>query len=108
MRTDGTLINGTGAAARPGDVLELYGTGLGPTSPSVAPGLVYQGSAPTTNPVTVTIGAIPADVSYAGLTGAGLYQINITVPLMSDGDYPVVAQVAGLSTQSGVLLKIQS
>jgi uncharacterized protein (TIGR03437 family) len=117
VRTDGTIINGTGAAAtgyvtaagaKPGDVLELYGTGFGPTTPAVAPGVVFQGAAPVTNAVTVTIGGVPADVSFAGLAGAGLYQINLAVPQISNGDYPIVVQIAGLATQSGVLLKVQS
>jgi uncharacterized protein (TIGR03437 family) len=87
-------------------VIELYGTGFGPTSPAVAPGTVFTGSAPTTSVVTVTIGAAPAVVSYAGLVGAGLYQINVTVPSLADGTYPVFAQVAGATTQSGVSLKV--
>ncbi len=117
VRTDGTIINGTGAAAsgyltaagaKPGDVLELYGTGFGPTTPAVVPGVVFQGAAATNNTVTVTIGGLPAAVSFAGLAGAGLYQINMTVPNLPNGDYAVAAQVAGLSTQSGVLLKVQA
>jgi uncharacterized protein (TIGR03437 family) len=117
VRVDGTLINGTGAAvagyqtaaaARPGDVLELYATGFGPTTPAVAPGLVWQGSATTANTVTVTIGGVPAPVSFAGLVGAGLYQINITIPSLANGEYAVVAQVAGVSTPTGVLLKVQA
>jgi uncharacterized protein (TIGR03437 family) len=39
---------------------------------------------------------------------AGLYQFNVTVPSLADGDYEVIAKVAGLSTQSGVKLKIQN
>jgi uncharacterized protein (TIGR03437 family) len=94
-------------AVKPGDVLELYGTGFGPTSPAVAPGTVFAGSAPTVNAVTVTIGGVPAVVSYAGMVGAGLYQINVTVPSLANGTYPVVAQVAGATTQSGVSLTVQ-
>jgi len=117
VRIDGTIVNGTGATsagyvtaagAKPGDVLELYGTGFGTTTPAVAPGVVFQGAAPTTNPVTVTIGSLPGAVSFAGLAAAGLYQINVTVPNLPNGDYAVAAQVAGLSTQSGVLLKVQA
>jgi uncharacterized protein (TIGR03437 family) len=40
--------------------------------------------------------------------GAGLYQINVTVPSLAGGKYPVVAQVAGAATQSGVSLKVAS
>ena len=96
------------APIKPGDIVELYGTGFGPTSPVVAPGTVFSGSAPVTGTVTVTIGGSPAAVSYAGLVGAGLYQINVTVPSLANGTYPVLAQVGGVSTQSGVSLTVQS
>lgn len=117
VRSDATIINGTGAAisgystaaaARPGDVLQLYGTGFGPTSPAVTPGAVFSGSAPTSNAVTVTVGGAPAAVSYSGIVGAGLYQINVTVPSLTAGTYAVIAQVAGVDTQTGVTLKVQS
>lgn len=106
VRIDGTVIDGT-TGARSGDVLELYGTGFGPTVPTVAAGVVFEGSAPTSNAVTITIGDVPSTVSFAGLVGAGLYQINVVVPTLADGDYAVVCQVAGISTQSGVVLKVQ-
>ena len=107
VRTDGTVINAS-SAAKPGDVLELYGTGFGPTSPAVAAGVVYQGAAPTATAVTVTMGGVTAPVSFAGLVGAGLYQLNVTVPSLPNGDYPVVAQAGSLSTQPGVLIKVQT
>ena len=55
-----------------------------------------------------TMGGVPATVSYAGLVGTGLYQLNIMVPAMSNGTYPVLATVKGVTSQSGVTLKIQS
>ncbi|HUB83167.1 MAG TPA: IPT/TIG domain-containing protein [Bryobacteraceae bacterium] len=106
VRVDGTVITGS-VPANPGDVLELYGTGFGPTSPSVAPGLVFQGADATTNTVSVTIGGTAATVSFAGLASVGLYQVNVVVPSVVSGDQTVVATVNGMSTQSGVLLKVQ-
>jgi uncharacterized protein (TIGR03437 family) len=113
--SDGAIINGTGAAetgytssasAKAGDILSLYGTGFGATSSPVAPGVVFSGAYETTNPVTVTIGGLPAQVQWAGLVGPGLYQINVTVPATGAGDQAVVATVAGVSTQAGALLKV--
>jgi uncharacterized protein (TIGR03437 family) len=104
----GLVAANPAGTVKPGEVLELYGTGFGPTSPVVEPGTVFSGSAPTANPVTATIGGSPAVVSYAGLVGAGLYQINVTVPSLTDGTYPVVGTVAGVSTQTGVSVKVQS
>jgi hypothetical protein len=49
-----------------------------------------------------------ADVVNGGLPGAGLYQINVTVPALANGTYPVIAQVVGVTTQAGVFLAVQS
>jgi len=115
VRSDGTIItgvassaSGTSQAAKPGDVLQLYGTGFGPTDPAVSPGVVFTGSYPLINSVTVTIGGVSAAVSYTGLTAAGLCQINVTVPALANGDHEVLARIASLTTQAGVLLKVQN
>jgi uncharacterized protein (TIGR03437 family) len=115
VRSDGVIVTGvestaggTTPAAKPGDVLQLYGTGFGATDPAVAAGLVFEGAYPLANNATVTIGGMPAAVSFQGLVAAGLYQFNVTVPALADGDHEVRAQVAGLSTQEDVLLKVRS
>jgi uncharacterized protein (TIGR03437 family) len=39
---------------------------------------------------------------------AGLYQVAVTVPAsLANGDYPVVATVAGVSSPAGVKLTVQ-
>ena len=115
--SDGAIVNGTGAAisgyttaaaAKPGDTLELYGTGFGPASGAPATGTVFSGAYATANPVSVTIGGAAAPVSFAGLVGPGLYQIDVTVPAgLGAGDQAVVASTAGFSSRSA-LLKIAS
>jgi uncharacterized protein (TIGR03437 family) len=114
--SDGAIVNGTGAAvggyttsatAKTGDILELYGTGFGPTSPAATPGLIFTGAYPTTNKVTVTIGGVAAEVLFAGLAGAGLYQINVTVPSgLPTGDNAIVAAAANHSSQPDALLNV--
>jgi len=87
--------------ASAGDIIELYGTGFGPAAASPDPGTLFTGAYATTNPVTVTIGGIAAQVQWAGLIGPGLYQINVTVPSgLTSGDNTVTASVAGSTTQS--------
>ncbi len=102
---------GTALTTRPataGDIILLYGTGFGLTSPAVVSGQVYSGAAATANPVTVTIGGLNATVQFSGLVGAGLYQINVVVPSnVASGDQPLVVSVGGLSTQSGVYIPMQ-
>jgi uncharacterized protein (TIGR03437 family) len=116
VRSDGTIINGTGnaetgykvsAAIGPGDILSLYGTGFGAVSNTPADGLVFTGSYPTTNTVTVTIGGAAAQVLYAGLVGPGLYQINVVIPsTLADGEHTVIATVAGSSSQNTARVKV--
>jgi uncharacterized protein (TIGR03437 family) len=106
VRPDGTVIDGATATAKAGETLELFGTGFGATSPAVTPGVVFSGSAPLVTPATVTIGGAPASVTYSGLVGTGLYQLNVAVPNLTSGSYPVVATVNGTSSQSGVTIKI--
>jgi uncharacterized protein (TIGR03437 family) len=114
--SDSTIINGTGAAAagyttaagaKPGDTLEIFGTGLGATNTTVLPGLVFSSAYATTATPAVTIGGTAANVSYSGLIGAGLYQINITVPsTLAAGTYPVVATVQGVSSPTTAVVKV--
>lgn len=115
VRSDGVIVTGTAStasgttqAAKPGDVLQLYGTGFGPTEPAVAPGLVFEGSYPLTSSVSVTIGGMDAPVSYAGLVATGLYQLNVTIPNLGDGDHEVIATVGGVGSPAGPLLKVQA
>jgi uncharacterized protein (TIGR03437 family) len=107
VRVSDSAVIGTGTAVKAGDVLELYGTGFGPTATTVPPGLVFSGAYATTNAVTVTIGGVAAPVSFAGLVGPGLYQINITVPAgLTSGDNVILATVGGITSQGNALLKI--
>ena len=46
--------------------------------------------------------------AFAGLTGAGLYQFNLTVPSgLGTGDVPLLAMVGGMQTPTGVVISLQ-
>ena len=104
----GTSLGYPTVAARPGDSVELFGVGFGPTNPVVPAGQAYSGAAPTSNTVELTIGGTPVTPSFAGLSSAGLYQINLTIPAgLRAGNQSLVATVGGVQTQSGVVISLQ-
>jgi len=104
----GLIAGGNFAPAQPGETIQLFGTGFGPTNPPAPAGKILSVPAPLANNVTVTIGGLPAAVTFAGLSGNGLDQLNVTVPAgLPDGDAAVVATVAGTSTQANLFLTIQ-
>ncbi len=93
--------------AKPGETIALYATGLGTASPALPAGRILSSPAQTANPVQVSIGGQPAVVTYSGLIGSGLYQINAVVPNLPADDYLVSLQVSGVSSESLVYLKVQ-
>jgi len=95
-------------AAQAGDTVELFAVGLGPTNPAVPAGQAFTGAAPTTNKVSLYINNVAVKPIFAGLSSAGLYQINLIVPAgLGQGDVPLQATVAGIETQAGVLFSLQ-
>lgn len=107
---DGTQFIGavTGTrAARPGEVITLYGTGFGVTDPASAAGSIASGQARVTGAMTITVGGTQlaaADILYVGLAPGlinGLYQANIRLPAtLANGNVPVVITVGGNQSQA--------
>ena len=99
----GTSLGYPTVPAKAGDLVELFGGGFGPTNPSVSPGQPFSGAAPTTDPVTLVINKVSVTTTFAGLSGAGLYQINLTVPSgLGTGDVSIQASVGGVQTPTAV------
>jgi uncharacterized protein (TIGR03437 family) len=104
----GTSLGYQTVAAKAGDVVELFGTGFGPTNPAVMAGQAFSGAAPTTNAVTLQINNLSVTPQFTGLSGAGLYQINVFVPAgLGTGDVTLQAKVGGVATPSGVVISLQ-
>ncbi len=104
----GTSLGYKTVAAKAGDVVELFGVGFGPTHPAVPAGQPYSGSAPTTNPVQLQIHGTSVTPLFSGISGAGLYQINLTIPAgLGTGDQPLLATVGGVQTQSFVVISLR-
>jgi uncharacterized protein (TIGR03437 family) len=100
----------TSLPAQPGEAIQLYATGLGPTTPAVPAGQLVTSPAPLANlsQLKVTIGGVAATVQYAGITSPGVYQVNVIVPALANGDQPIVATIASASSQTGVALPVQA
>ncbi len=117
VHADGTYVGPPGLLgasvttrpAIPGEVVELYGTGFGPTNPPEGAGVVFLGAAPLAFPAqtSIQIGGTIVKVQFAGLTGAGLDQINVTIPDLPDGDWPVVANAFNGQSAGGIFITIQ-
>ncbi len=104
----GLIAGVTTTPAQPGEVILMYGTGFGPTDPAAPTAQLVTAPAPLpANAVQIAIGGLPATIQFAGITESGLYQFNVTVPSLPDGDAAVVATIGGVSTQSGISLTIQ-
>jgi len=96
---DPAAVPGT-RKAKPGDILQLYAAGLGPTT-----------SGPVTSPisitgVTVTIGGVDAPVLAAALVAPGQFQVNVTVPQIADGEYPIMVSAGGKTSPSNVVFEV--
>jgi uncharacterized protein (TIGR03437 family) len=102
------LPNATTTPAAPGETVILYAVGFGPTNPPLPTGQLVTTAEPLANNVQITIGGAVAQVSFAGLSGPGLYQFNVTVPAgLPSGDATLAATIGGVPTQSGVLITVQ-
>jgi uncharacterized protein (TIGR03437 family) len=96
------------APASPGNSLSTFGVGFGPVNPAIPAGVAATGATSIAG-LTISFGATPAAVSYAGMApGAiGLYQFNFTVPNVTSGDYQIVVNVGGTPMQQMVYLTVQ-
>jgi uncharacterized protein (TIGR03437 family) len=109
---NGTFAGTTTVPAAPGDVIILWGTGFGPTSPAAPAGFETPSTTTynTASTVSVTVGTTAATVYGAALAPgyAGLYQVAIQIPAsLANGDYPVVATISGAQSPSTTLITVQ-
>ena len=107
----GALPGISSQPAQAGDYIELFGSGMGPTNPAAPDGVVFTTAyeAADLTAFSATIGGLPATVQWAGLVGAGLYQVNVQVPAgLTGGNQPLVVTVSGQPTQPNVMLTVQA
>jgi uncharacterized protein (TIGR03437 family) len=105
----GAIPGVTSRPAQAGDYILLFATGLGQTNPAYPVGQVLTAAYPVADlsKVSVLIGGKPALVQFAGMTYAGVFQINIQVPSgIPAGDQPIVLGVAGQASLPSVYLTL--
>ena len=112
--TDGAPVTASRPAA-PGEAIVFFGTGFGVSEPVYQAGeIIPAKTVPLRDPVTIMIAGqalAAADVLYTGLVpGAisGAEQFNVRVPMSAaSGELPVMVQIGGAQSQSGVTLPVQ-
>ncbi len=113
---DGAYVGKVGAgdprvtrAAKPGEVLLIFGTGFGATNPVAPTNQIVSGAPAITTPVRIRFGETVATFAGTGnLVAAGLYQFNVTVPdTLADGEYPLIAETGGVTSSANVYIPIK-
>jgi len=111
LNTDGT-VNSASNPVHPGGVIVLFATGEGLTTPPSSDGMVSIGTYPTpAQPVTVTIGGIPATLNYAGEAPylvSGVLQVNAVIPtgVQTGTAVPVHLQIGNNGAQTDVTIAL--
>jgi uncharacterized protein (TIGR03437 family) len=103
-RTENNQLVTDSNPIHPGDTIIIYATGLGTTTPPVAPGMPAPVNplASAAIPPSVTLGGAALNILYAGLSpgAVGVYQINASVPadLPTGIQIPLVVSQGSAST----------
>jgi len=106
LNPDNSLAE-SGSPAKVGSVVVMYVTGLGPLDHPLPTGSPAS-SSPLSNATvvpTVTIGGANAVVQFAGMSPGfvGLGQINMVIPKLANGTYPVVVTQGSQSSNNPVI-----
>lgn len=106
-------VNSSSNAADPESIVMLYGTGEGQTDPAGVDGKMAMEKfpAPVTQPITATVGGLPADVKYAGAAPymvAGVIQVNVQLPKgLASGSHDVVVTIGTAKSQAGLKVAVK-
>lgn len=111
---NGEFAGATTVPAKPGEYIILWGTSFGATSPAAPVGVPMPASPLySASGVTVTIGGQNATVYQGSATlapgFAGLFQVTVQVPPgLANGDYPVVATIAGAQSPATAMISVHN
>jgi uncharacterized protein (TIGR03437 family) len=105
-------INSIANPAARGSVIMVFGTGFGAANPPLSDGGIVQAIGSFTTLVTATVGAMPAEVTYAGPAPgllAGAAQINVRLPdgVSGDSNVPIVVTAGAVMVPNAVSVAVQ-
>jgi uncharacterized protein (TIGR03437 family) len=108
----GTFPGVTTVPAKPGETIILFGTGLGPTTPSTPAGTLVPATPTYDTSALPTVSLNNASVTVVGAAltpnSAALYQVAIQVPSsIGNGDFPVQVSIGGVTSPVGLILSVQ-
>lgn len=87
---------------RPGESVIVYGSGFGATAPPTGIGYLPTSGASLAASLSLKLGSATVPVDYAGRSAfAGVYQFNIRIPDLPDGEYDLIAEIGGVQSQTG-------
>jgi uncharacterized protein (TIGR03437 family) len=94
--------------AKPGDSIVIYGIGFGEVTPASAPGIIVA-TQNSIDGLTIGFDNTPATFTYGGLSPGvvGLFQFNVVVPDVPDGDRQIHFNVRGTSTSQTLYLTVK-
>jgi uncharacterized protein (TIGR03437 family) len=113
INQDGVTVNTAATPTKIGDIISLYATGEGQTTPPGADGKAASVPYPYPNlTVTATVGGRDAPVKYAGGAPglvAGLMQVNIQIPsgIQTGNAVPVSLRVGSAFSRGGVTIAVR-
>jgi uncharacterized protein (TIGR03437 family) len=105
----GAIAGVNSRPAKPGDTITLYGVGFGAVTENIPAGQIAQGLTSLASNFSISIGGMPAMVSYAGLAPqyVGLYQFDVVVPPLPAGSaVPVTFTLGGSSGTQTLYLAV--
>lgn len=108
---EGIFGPGLSRPAASGEIILIFGAGYGATDPPVPAGkIVTVLSAIPASEVRATIGGLPATVLFGGLAPnfTGLYQFNIQVPQLPNGNHIIMIGRSGINSQAGLSIPVQN
>ena len=112
----GAILNQNGSfnaqiPERAGNIIQVFGTGGGQTSPPAQDGTVNTGQSSFNLPVQVLIDGREVPFEYAGPAPGlveGVFQINVRIPPgTQSGLVPLVVVFGGVSSQPGVFVQVR-